>query len=337
MDQKPQNEVGLIEALARIFGPPPAPVVVGIGDDCAVIAPPVDRQLIWTVDTLVEGVHFDLALVTLRQVGVKTMAVNVSDLAAMGGEAAYALLSLSWPPHRDLAQALELGQGLAAAGRKYGVTVIGGDSVASPAGITVTLTVLGWGNPGKILRRATARAGDRIYVTGPLGESAAGLEVLRRGLKLDPAVAGPLIQAHVNPRPQVQAGRLLANEGLATAAIDLSDGVASDLAHICTASRVGAIIEAAAVPISAAVREVARLLDLDPLDLALGGGEDYQLLFTCPPELGGRLEEAFAAAGLPIPVRMGEMVPGQGVILRRAEGDRDISGRGFDHFRLDRP
>ncbi|MBM4286127.1 MAG: thiamine-phosphate kinase [Deltaproteobacteria bacterium] len=330
------GEFGLIENLARLFGPTPAEVALGIGDDGAALAAGGDRLLVLTMDTLVEGVHFDLAYISLAQLGRKSLAVNVSDIAAMGGEPAYALLSLGWPPARKLEEALEFGEGLAAAGREFGVAVIGGDTVASPQGLTVTLTVLGWGKPGALLRRNGARPGDQVYVTGPLGESAAGLEVLRRGLTLNPVLAAPLIEAHLHPRPRVAAGRLLADEGLASAAIDLSDGLAGDLNHVCRASGTGAVVLGATVPITVGVAEVARLLGADPLTLALEGGEDYELLFTSPPERAGRLFEAFFRAGLSPPVLIGEITAGSGVTLRTSQGDREISGGGFDHFRAHR-
>ena len=324
----------MILALSRRFGPPPPEVVLGIGDDCAAIALDGGRCLLWTVDTLVEGVHFNLSYTPMEKLGWKALAVNLSDIAAMGGEARYALLSLAWPKARDRAQALKLAEGMAQAAREYVVAVIGGDTVAAPE-VAVTVTVTGVVAASQMLRRAGARAGDRIYVTGPLGESAAGLEVLLRGLALEPNLQAALTQAHLQPRPQLRAGRVLAQKGLATSAIDLSDGVATDLAHVCRESGVGARIPAAHVPVSPRVKAAAPALRQDPLDLALKGGEDYQLLFTCPPDKAGALRAAFARAGLPEPLALGEIVPGEGVVLITARGEEDISGQGFDHFRVD--
>lgn len=328
------GEPALIEALARRFGAGPAEVVLGIGDDCAALDLGGPDYLLWTMDTLVEGVHFDLAYFTLEQLGRRSLAVNLSDLAAMGGSPRYALLSLGWPPGRDITGALEVGQGLAQAAREFGVAVIGGDTIASPAGVMVTVSLLGTVPRAEMLRRTGARRGDRIYVTGPLGEAAAGLEILRRQLAVPPDLKEALCQAHLSPRPQLAAGRLLARQGLATALIDLSDGVATDLFHICRASGVGARVEAALLPVSPGVRTVAEILKQDPLKLALTGGEDYQLLFTSakPPEA---LEAAFSRAGLPPPLPLGEMVAGEAVILATSGGEQDISGAGYDHFRLD--
>jgi thiamine-monophosphate kinase len=329
------GEPALIEALSRRFGPAPNGVVLGIGDDCAAIDLGGPDYLLWTVDTLVEGVHFDLAYTSLEQLGWKALAVNLSDIAAMGGEPGYALLSLGWPPSRDRDRALELADGLARAAREYDTAVIGGDTVASPGGLLVTVTLTGRVPARRMVRRSGARVGDVIWVTGCLGDAAAGLEVLKQGLKLAPDLKEPLVRAHLAPRPQLPTGRLLAQEGLATAMIDLSDGVATDLFHLCRASGVGARVYAASVPLSPQVQAAAALLARDPLDLALKGGEDYQLLFTSPPAQAWALLQAFSRAELPPPFTLGEIVAGDRVLLVTAAGETDISATGFDHFRLD--
>jgi thiamine-monophosphate kinase len=329
------SEWDLIAALSREFGPAPPQVVVGIGDDCAALSLNGPDYLLWTVDTLVEGVHFDLAYTSLSQLGWKSLAVNLSDIAAMGGEPRFALLSLGWPPARDRTQALAVAAGLAQAAREYEVAIIGGDTVASPWGLSLSVTLTGQVPAAQMLRRSGARPGDLVFVTGPLGEAAAGLEILRRGLDLAPDLKTPLIEAHLRPRPHLRAGRLLAREGLATALIDTSDGVATDLYHICQASGVGARIKDARVPVSPRVQALAPRLGRAPLDLALTGGEDYLLLFTCRPENGIRLPRAFSQAGLAAPLPLGHIVPGDRVILEKAAGEMDISGQGYDHFRLD--
>lgn len=329
------GEPAIIMALSRVFGSPPAEVVLGIGDDCAALDVAGPDYLLWTVDTMLEGVHFDLAYFSLSQLGYKALAVNLSDIAAMGGEPLYALLSLGWPQGQDPAGALALGEGLARTAGEYGVAVIGGDTVASLKGVMVTISLLGRVPKGEMLQRRGAQIGDRIYVTGPLGEAAAGLEMLKRGLTLEPGLQEALTQAHLAPQPQLRAGRILAGERLATALIDLSDGVATDLGHLCRASGVGARILAETTPVSLRVRAAAPLLGLAPLDLALKGGEDYQLLFACPPEKTAALFRAFDQAGLPRPLPLGEIIPGAGVWLSTPEGEKEITGEGFDHFRLD--
>jgi thiamine-monophosphate kinase len=335
MTRHPSGELELIAQLAKIFGAAPPEVVLGISDDCAALDLGGTDYLLWTVDTLVEGVHFDLTYVSLSQLGRKSLAVNLSDLAAMGGKALYALLSLGWPPGRDLAGALKFGEGLAACARDFGVAVIGGDTVSSPPGLTVALTVLGRVPKSEILRRSGARIGDLVYVTGPLGQSAAGLEILSGEVKIDPTLREVLVRAHLDPQPQLAAGRLLARKGLATACIDLSDGVATDLMHICQLSGVGARLAAADIPIPPEVKTVARMVGKDPLELALQGGEDYQLLFTSPPDQASQLPAVFTQTGLEIPNRVGEIVPGKEVLLITKEKEKIISGRGYDHFLLD--
>ncbi len=329
------SEWDLIKALSREFGPAPPSVILGIGDDCAALEFNGSDYLLWTIDTLVEGVHFDLAYTSLFQLGWKSLTVNLSDIAAMGGEPRQALLSLGWPPARHRRLALDFAAGLAQAAREYGVAVIGGDTVASPGGLIVTVTLTGQVPVNQMLRRSGAKIGDVVFVTGPLGEAAAGLEILRHGLTLPPDLKAPLLEAHLQPRPHLRAGRLLAEEGLATALIDTSDGVATDLFHICQASGVGARIPAATLPVSPRVMAVAPHLGRAPEELALTGGEDYLLLFTSPPEAAGRLSPSFSRAGLAPPCRLGRIVPGDRVILETEAGEVDISGKGYDHFRLD--
>ena len=329
------SEWDLIAALSREFGPAPPGVIVGIGDDCAALSVSGSDYLLWTVDTLVEGVHFDLAYTSLSQLGWKSLTVNLSDIAAMGGDPGQALLSLGWPPARDRGLALEFAAGLAQAAREYGVAIIGGDTVASPGGLIVTVTLTGQVPAAQMLRRAGAQAGDLIFVTGPLGEAAAGLEILRRGLTLPLELHAPLIEAHLRPRPHLRAGRLLARDGLATALIDTSDGIATDLYHICRAGGVGARIPAPVVPVSPRVQTAAPDLGCDPVDLALTGGEDYLLLFTASPEGAKLLPASFSRAGLAAPLQLGHIVPGDRVVLATSAGEVDISGQGYDHFRLD--
>jgi thiamine-monophosphate kinase len=335
MPRPPVGEIELIARLAQIFGAVPPEVPLGIADDCAALDLGGPDYLLWTVDTLVEGVHFNLAYMSLSQLGHKSLAVNLSDIAAMGGKPGYTLLSLGWPPDRDLAGALEFGRGLAACARDYQVAVIGGDTVSSPLGVSIAVTVLGKVPQSEMLRRSGAQVGDLVYVTGTLGDSAAGLELLRRNLDLDPTLREPLVRAHLEPRPQIAAGRLLAREGLATACIDLSDGVATDLRHICRLSGVGARLAAEDIPLSPGVRAVARIAGKDPLDLALQWGEDYQLLFTSSPAQASRVPERFTHAGLVVPSRIGEIGPGKEVVLITRKREKIISGEGYDHFRLD--
>ncbi|MFP3867372.1 MAG: thiamine-phosphate kinase [Desulfobacteraceae bacterium] len=328
----PAGEWALIEQLAQVFGPAPPEVVQGIGDDCAVLALTPEGYLLWTIDSLVEGVHFDLSYTSLKQLGRKALAVNLSDIAAMGGEPQFALLSLGWPPNRELSGALEVAAGLQEIAHQYGVGIIGGDTVQSPTALMLSLTVIGRVRPDELLCRRGAQVGDVVYVTGPLGEAAAGLEVLRRGMELSAEPQAALLRAFLDPQPQLRAARCLAQHHLATALIDLSDGVATDLFHICCQSRVGARLPAGQIPISAAVRQAAEILHLDPLTLALQGGEDYQLLFTAPAGQESQLHRGFQAAALSPPRAIGRIIAGDRVYLETPQGLQDISGSGFNHF-----
>lgn len=326
------SERELIEELRRLFGPPPPEVILGIGDDCAVLPGRPGEYLLWTSDTLVEGIHFDLRYTSWRQLGGKALAVNLSDIAAMGGEPWGALLSLGWHPKWRLELALELAAGLRELAERCQVAVIGGDTVRSPGPVIINLTVLGRVPQDELCRRDGARPGDRIYVTGPLGLAAAGLAALQAQLTLPEEILAPLRMALLEPQPQLAAGRLLARHRWATALIDLSDGVAADLSQICRASGVGALVFGEQVPIPPAVTLAAAQLKRRPLDLALQGGEDYQLLFTADPRNEGAMIKAFTAAGLPQPCPIGVIVPGAGVRLQSAAGEEDLTGGGFDHF-----
>jgi thiamine-monophosphate kinase len=326
------NERELIAKLGQIFGKAPKQVLCGIGDDTAVFWPDEEYILLWTIDSLIEGVHFDLSHTSLKLLGRKALAVNLSDIAAMGGEPQYALLALGWPPQRDLQGALELAAGMQEMAREYGTVLIGGDTVGSPQGLTISLTVLGRVKPTELLRRNGAKAGDLIYVTGPLGQAAAGLELLRHKLELPEEDKNLVLQSFLDPQPEVVAGRLLARHQLATSLIDLSDGVASDLYQICLSSQTGAVVEAERVPITEAVKMVAALTAQDPLDLALKGGEDYRLLFTSAPDKKTEVKKCFAQANLPEPCCIGRIISGKEVRLRSASREVEISGTGFDHF-----
>jgi thiamine-monophosphate kinase len=326
------NERELIVKLSQIFGQPPKQVVCGIGDDAAVFWPDEEYNLLWTIDSLIEGVHFDLSYTSLKLLGRKALAVNLSDIAAMGGEPQYALLALGWPPPRDLQGALELAAGMQEIAREYGTVLVGGDTVGSPSGLTLSLTVLGRVKPTELLRRNGAKAGDLIYVTGALGQAAAGLELLRHGLELPEKDKNLLLQSFLDPQPEVAVGRLLARHHLATSLIDLSDGVASDLYQICLQSQTGAVVEAERMPIIEAVKKVAALTAKDPLDLALKGGEDYRLLFTSSPDKETAIKESFIQANLPEPYYLGRITSGKEVRLRFASREVEISGTGFDHF-----
>ncbi|MGQ9531942.1 MAG: thiamine-phosphate kinase [Desulfotomaculales bacterium] len=335
------GELGLIRRISDLVGGPQRGVVRGIGDDTAVLEFAGGR-LLATVDMLVEGVHFDLAFIKPWQLGRKALAVNLSDIAAMGGEPLFALVSLGVGGQIDEDFVREFYKGMVAMAGPYGVQIVGGDTVRSPGGLVVDVAVLG--RAAEHVTRSGARPGDLVAVTGSLGASAVGLHWLLRqkegrpGVFIDAAgedeVVRTVVRSHLEPEPRVREAAALAATGLVTAMIDISDGLASEVNHIARESEVGMVIYAGAIPVAAATREVALLLGADPLEWALAGGEDYELLLTCVPGSEERLREAVAATGTPLTF-IGKVVPAErGVTLVGKDGAvRPLEPAGYDHLR----
>lgn len=261
----------------------PAPEGVrGIGDDCAVIPRNDGMDTLVSTDLLTGGVHFLQGHIPPRDLGWKAAAVNLSDIAAMGGKPVGTFLSLALPKDCDEGFIAQMMEGYADASRHYGTPLLGGDTCASTGALTLNVTVLGECPHGKALLRTSAQPGDAICVTGTLGDSAAGLKAIQDRLP-QTALTQALVHRHYHPLPRIEEGlQLAACEG-AGAAMDLSDGLASDLRHILKASGCGAVIDVKALPLSPELREFCREYGADPLELALCGGEDYELLFTLRP------------------------------------------------------
>jgi thiamine-monophosphate kinase len=295
----------------------------GVDDDAAVIDH--EGPVVAAVDTLVEGVHFDRRFSTLADVGFKAVAVNVSDLAAMGAFPVAALISLQRPSEMSVADVRELYDGLREAADRWGCPLVGGDTVTSPV-LTVSVSIVGrLADERVVLRRDGAEPGDLVVVIGALGEAAAGLEALRHGAR-DLLEAHPeLGRAHRRPLALTGAVGAMVVAGV-SAAVDVSDGLGRDLGHVARQSGVRIRLEADRLPRSAGVEAVAARLGLDPLDLLVGGGEDQALAVTLPPARLGRLDAALDGAGLRARV-VGEVVEGSGVDL---EG-RDVSEVGWEH------
>ena len=331
------NERQIIEYIAALAGPADARLLKGIGDDCAVIQKDGNHVWLLTMDTLIEGVHFDCAFHPPEKLGRKAVSVNVSDIGAMGGKPMFVLLSVGMPKGFDPSWFQDFARGLTDACREYGCLLIGGDTVASPLGLTFTLTVIGETETDRVVYRSGARPGDTIWVSGSLGFAAAGLELLRRGIDPGNAAFALFREQHLNPRARVELGCRLGASGLVQAMMDLSDGLATDLAHLCKQSGVGAHLMARDLPGVTALVEAARLTGADPEQWAIGGGEDYELLFTARPEAHSCLLEIGNQCGLPL-TPVGTVVEGEGVTLirQRPEGGQEeiaIAYQGFDHFR----
>ena len=328
------GERGLIERLRRGLPPPGRAVLVGPGDDAAVVAWPAGQLLLLTTDTLVEDVHFRRRTATLRDVGAKALAVNISDIAAMGGEPRFALLALACPAECTVDEIDELYAGLGEVARRYGVDLVGGDTCATPDRIVLTIALAG-GVEGSPLTRSGARPGDAILVTGTLGGSAAGLAALEHGSPAVPAAAAAEVhRAHRRPVPRVAEGRLIRASGAATAMIDVSDGLATDLGHIAEESRVGARVRLAALPVSDATRQVARALERSAWSWAVSGGEDYELLFTAAPDRAAALAARVTAeTGTPVSA-IGEIRPAGERLTYVDNAGRPVDvDAGFEHFR----
>lgn len=311
----------------------PRGVVRGIGDDTAVLEAPGDNWLLFTTDMLVEGVHFSLEYSTYRQVGWKALAVNVSDIAAMGGKPSHALVSLGVPGGRDPAHLAELYEGLREAARVYGVNVVGGDTVKNPERLVINVALLGEVERGRAVYRSGAAPGEGVYVTGALGAAAAGLYLWQNPSLDCPEDAASFCKlSHCAPRPRAEWGRLLAQCGVSSLD-DISDGLASELHEICTASGVGCLIWEKALPVDPRVKEVARAAGQDPLEWALFGGEDFELLFTAGTAAQSAVLRA-VQAGQVEAVKIGVVTRGPGVFLVKSGGQVvPLKRGGYDHFR----
>ena len=313
-------------------------VEVGIGDDTAVLAVPPGHKLLATTDLLIEDVHFRRTSAAPADIGWKALAVNLSDIAAMGGIPRWALVALAVPADTDVEAVDAFYAGMAEAAVPHGVTVVGGDTSASPGGWTVNVTLLGI-HPGEPRLRSHARAGDAVAVTGSLGVSAAGLHALEIGLDrardagLAAARLGEITRAHLRPRARVAEGRWLGQAPGVHAMMDCSDGLATDLGHICRESGVGARVRLERVPVGAATREAARALGADAREWAVSGGEDYELLLTCDPSEADHLSAGLVeATGTPLTVigRI-EGAAGETVFVNAAGAPVAVRG-GFEHF-----
>lgn len=329
LDAPAGGESALIKRIAQRVGwaslPQPFHLLQGIGDDAAVLQAG-DQTLLWTADMLLEGVHFRLDWIDPASLGWKSLAVNLSDIAAMGGTPVGALLSLALPAERTGAWLDAFVDGLAECARAYGVALLGGDTNrAEHVVIDVSLLGIVAGQP---VPRSGAQVGDWLLATGALGGSRAGLHALMAG---DASAVD--LAPHFRPIPRLQVGALARELG-ATAMMDISDGLAADLPKLLRASGVGAVVYAAQVPVHPAAAHWTQAQGLDPIAFAVAGGEDYELLIAAPPHVAQRLlERVPAETGVPL-AHIGEVIAAQEVWLQRADGRREsFAIGGWDHFR----
>jgi thiamine-monophosphate kinase len=332
-----QTFIDFIARCARPVRPRPA---VGIGDDAAVLDLPPRSQTLVTTDLLTDGVHFHAEWTTGALLGRKALAVNLSDIAAMGGQPHSCVVAVGFPRSTTVAYTRGIARGLADMARSHKVALVGGDTCAARA-LFVNVTLIGLVEEGKAVTRSGARPGDHLYVTGTLGASAAGLSLLSGrsrpgpGMGIRPAASQSCrrraIRAHLDPRPRCAAGRALGLTGLATSMIDLSDGLAQDLPRLCAASSVGAVISQSALPID---RLATALFGPDEaLHLAQCGGEDYELLFTARPDCDPMVTALARRLNLPIH-RIGQILPRRAAI-RTVDNKgryRSLPAGAFEHF-----
>ena len=329
------SEDELLAAIRRLLSEETPGVRVGPGDDAAV----VDmgwQSAVLTADMLVEGVHFDRSTISARDLGYKAVVVNVSDVAAMGGSPRYGLVSLGLPPDADVAWVVELYGGIRDAAGEYAMSVVGGDTARADR-VVVAVAVTGEVPKDAAVTRAGARPGDRIVVTGSLGGAAGGLHLSRApasemGSALTSAWGRDLLAAQFRPVARVGEGQTLAQRG-ATAMMDISDGLSLDLSRLCRESGVAATIRLVDIPVAAGLTELVDLVHVEPLDLALSGGEDYELLATLPAPVVSRARDQLRERFGTTLTDIGEIRQGEGLVAVDAEGaERPLEPKGWDHF-----
>jgi thiamine-monophosphate kinase len=303
-------------------------VIKGIGDDAAVLRPSPGMVSLVTTDLLLEGVHFQLNLTDPYRLGRKAVAVNLSDIASCGGIPRAMLVSLAIAPEAELASVQALYQGMLEQAQEFKVALVGGDTSRADR-LFISITLIGEAEEGKIVYRAGARKGDLIFVTGTIGDAALGLQQLKQGKK-----EGGLVQRHLVPTPRVREGQAIARQGLATAMIDISDGLVADLGHIAEASHVGAEVRLSSLPLSEEYRKEIGAYSPDPYALALTGGEDYELLFTSAPEKEQAVGKLARELAIPIQA-IGEIIDASAGIRVIGEGGKEypLKQKGHDHFR----
>lgn len=330
------SELALIRLIREASAGEAAGLIRGIGDDCAVFGGSATGAWLITTDTLVEGVHFDPRWHGPELLGRKSVAVNLSDIAAMGGTPRFVLLSLCLPPALSSDWLQRWFSGATARMAEYGCRLIGGDTVRG-CELVISVTVLGEAAASGPLYRSGARPGDLVHVSGPLGSAAAGLALFQKieAESLDRRQWPqwqPLFDAHLDPVPLVGLGQRLAASGCVTAMQDISDGLATDLAHICEESKTGVILHAERLPFLPVLDQAALFTGSEKLDLLLKGGEDYQLLFTVAPDREQALRD-FLPSELRQRIQpVGVITEGCGVFLETGDGSRtEITFQGYEH------
>ncbi len=330
------GEAGLIQRIKRKMPADDPSVLFGIGDDSAIIKS-CKRDLLLSTDTIREDIHFSRKYYSYYDIGWKAAAVSISDIAAMGGVPKYLLLSLAVPDKVSVKDIDLLLDGVADISAKYSVSVVGGNLSSSKQGIAVDTTIVGEVSGGKALLRSGAGIGDMIYVTGIPGMSAMGLSILESGASRKSKYITAFINSHLRPIPRVSAGLMLSKNRSSTAAIDISDGLLSDLGHICDKSKVGARIYCSRLPLPEIPGTIRRMLACEPLFYTLYGGEDYELLFTLSPKNSTKFESLCRQQGVRV-TRIGQIESADaGIKLVNTDNKESVvEPYGYDHFKYKR-
>lgn len=329
------GEFNLVARLRAICAATTSPdTIIGIGDDTAVLRLDDREVLLATCDIQIEGTHFRFDTISPYQLGRRAIAVNLSDIAAMGGHPTHAFVSLALPSDFPVADFDALFEGMRDMMAAHGASIDGGNLAASGDHLMIDVFLLGRAEKSALRTRAGAHPGDGIYITGSVGASSAGLAVLTKYGSAHPALFRDLVRAHLEPEPRVAAGIALAQSGAVTAMIDISDGLAADLGHVCNSSNAGAEIEYDLIPHRPEIDTVARELNREPAGYVLYGGEDYELLFTVSPEREADIAGLSATIGLPM-TRIGRITGERGRIsvLEKNGSAKPLTGTGWDHFR----
>lgn len=337
------GEFQLIERLTEVLGSTARGegqgVIRGIGDDAAVLQYTPGTRLLATCDIMVEGKHFDLSYFTFSQVGKRALAVNLSDIAAMGGHPRWALVSLGIPPETEVKSVEEIYSGMAELAEEYGVNIIGGDTSSSAGNLVIDICLLGEAYRSEVTYRSGARDGDLILVTGALGSAAAGLACLKHKINISEIDgAEDVVRSHLTPTPRIKEASYIINNADVGALNDISDGLATELWEITQASGCGARIFEERLPISRATLNIAHSIGVDPLDWVLYGGEDFELLLTISGGKGTPLMLRKITRGLKRLTgtslsAIGRIVPSGNEFIRRKGDAEELFPKGYNHFR----
>jgi thiamine-monophosphate kinase len=337
MELKQIGEFGFINKISRGCLIRPDNIIKAIGDDAAAFTVAPDQVSLISTDLLVERIHFIRKTISGFDLGYKSLAVNLSDIAAMGGEAREAFVSIGIPQNCPMEYLEAVYEGMKHLAAKFDVNILGGDTTGSEIDLIINVAVYGTAARDRLLCRDAAEPGDIIFSTGYLGDSKAGLHLILNNLPVDSTEMRALYSAHILPDPHLREGRFLADQSGIRAAIDVSDGLSSDLAHIAEQSAVGAKIYASEIPVSVALQKFCDAFGFDPLEYALSGGEDYTLLCTAAPAKAAEIAQKFQNKFSRPLFRIGETTADSRLEIIYPDGtSKPMSPRGWDHFKIEK-